>query len=173
MTRNSMVSLYVLPWLSTGRSYFCKTMSPIFHIWRLTPMLRLLCSTYWTDIHRFRFNFYSCGIPLIVKMFNKPVRSLRIVFSAHAILSWISHLLFNQEQKKVKTKEGEKFGIKSHAHWRQFLNYELAYRGKLCLFSIRRHNAQGNGMWFKIKESLGIRKINLQKLMVWKYYTLI
>ena len=49
--------------------------------------------------------------------YNKPVRSLRIVFSAHAILSRISHLLlFNQEQKKVKTKEGEKFGIKSHAH---------------------------------------------------------
>ena len=53
----------------------------------------------------------------ITNGFNKPVRSFRIVFSAHAILSRISHLLlFNQEQKKVKTKEGEKFGIKSHAH---------------------------------------------------------
>ena len=50
---------------------------------------------------------------------NKPVRSFKIVFSAHAISSRISHLLlFNQEQKKVKTKEGEKFG--------RFLNYELA-----------------------------------------------
>ena len=47
---------------------------------------------------------------------DKPVRSLKIASSAHAILSRISHLLFNQEQKKVKTKEGEKFGIKSHAH---------------------------------------------------------
>ena len=48
---------------------------------------------------------------------NKPVRSLKIVFSAHVILSRISHLLlFNQEQKKVKTNEDEKFGIKSHTH---------------------------------------------------------
>ena len=50
-----------------------------------------------------------------------------IVFSAHAIVSQISHLLFNQEQKKVKTKDGEKLGIQSHAHWRRFLNYELDY----------------------------------------------
>ena len=76
----------------------------------------------------------------------EPVWSLKIVSSAHTILSRISHLLlFNQEQKKVKTKEGEKFGIKSHAHWKRFLNFKLAYSVKTGVKKIKRSL---NVLWF-------------------------